>query len=477
MNWIQRLTMVVCGVLLIPALPGLPALGQRWSPDYTRDKAKLVRALDAIEPWGKTMNYSEESWKNLSAAAEAFLALPPPVAADVLREYQKSWMPLLHWEQMLAPFRRGDFSNSAGGVFSLAEVQNAHREFLRLRMPGTDSPDLKMDLKDPLPLGVQRASKVYLLLRVVFELPETSDEKDDVSGGDRQFMTAPRFFGRNGNKAWPIIWTGQHPRLTAPLFLYHGTPYNAVSDFYQLAQKYKVRSWHAGGWSTTYSFEWPTPGVTELMTACGFGGHANTVSGVPRPNLNFSGDIAPSTALAYLGSVPERANSRDTFDWTPLMFAVSSGRLQIARALIEQRARVNDENYNGTTPVMMAAVLNQSEMLSLLLEHGARLDATDDRGLTPLMYAVSAGSVENARLLLEKGADANAQDELGRSALMVAIEHADSNRESAVPMIQLLLPKSDLRLKTIWGVSVMELSRKVRDKNVQRILRTAGAAN
>lgn len=474
MNWILRSTGVVSAAFLVSALP---VLAQQWAYDPSREKSKLIRAIDAIEPWGKTLDYPDQAWRKLSVAAEAFLALPTPTAVDVLREYQKSWMPLLHWEQMLGPFRRGDFSNPIGGVFSLADVQNAYRNFVLLRTPGVDPPPLKLDFDSPLPVAVQSASKVYLLLRVIFELPENTGDSDVVSAGDRQFMTAPRFFGRNGNKAWPIAWTGPRPRLTAPLFLYHGVPYNAVSDFYFLAQKYKVRAWYAGTWSTTYGLEWPTPGVTELMEACGFGGREYIVGGVPRPNLHFRGDIEPSAVADYLPRFRLGANSRDTFDWTPLMFAVSVGRLKIARLLIQQGARVNDENFNGTTPLMMAAESNSLEMLSLLLEHGARLNAADDTGATPLMHAVSTGSFENVRLLLDKGADPNARDEQGRSALMLAIERAGSNRATAASIIQVLLPKSDLRLKSVWGVSVVDLSRKVKDKNIRRILRTAGAAN
>jgi ankyrin repeat protein len=413
----------------------------------------------------------------MTQASEAFLALDPATAADVLREYQKGWMPSQDWEQGLAKLRRGDFSNQMGRVFSLADVQNAHREFVRLNMPGVEESSVLLNFADPLSPAVKRASKVYLLLRVIFDLPTEASNGDHVSGGKSQFMTAPRFFGSEESIAWPLGWEGQHPHLTAPLFLYHGHSYNAVDDFYHLAQRYEVRAWHGGTWKDKYKLQLVSPDSAKLMSACGYGGAENIDGSRIYPNLGFGGDRDPSEVLGLLHQGTVNANSRDRFDWTPLMFAASTGRLQIARALLAEGARVNDENDRGENPLTMAAERGNVTMVLLLIDNGARTNAHDNTGKTPLMYAAEDGRSEAVRLLLDKGADANARDEQGRTALMYVLQSADDlhiyNPSGALSTTEALIPKSHIDAKTVWGASVMDFANQVKDKTVRQLVQKA----
>jgi ankyrin repeat protein len=93
---------------------------------------------------------------------------------------------------------------------------------------------------------------------------------------------------------------------------------------------------------------------------------------------------------------------------TALMWAVSEGRLEVARLLIDRGALVNDASASGFTPLMFAARGGNVELARHLLSKGARINETAQDGASPLHVAVVRGHVELAELLLTHGADPNA---------------------------------------------------------------------
>lgn len=60
---------------------------------------------------------------------------------------------------------------------------------------------------------------------------------------------------------------------------------------------------------------------------------------------------------------------------TPLMQAVLSNKLEVARLLVVAGANVNTRENEGSTPLIAAAAGGFVEVLQLLVEAGANLDS------------------------------------------------------------------------------------------------------
>jgi len=70
---------------------------------------------------------------------------------------------------------------------------------------------------------------------------------------------------------------------------------------------------------------------------------------------------------------------------TPLLHAVRQGYTEVALALLDAGADINQRSAgDGTTPLLMAAVNGQFDLLPLLLEHGADPNLASEAGTTPL---------------------------------------------------------------------------------------------
>jgi hypothetical protein len=97
--------------------------------------------------------------------------------------------------------------------------------------------DVTTDLRPGLVVGSE--SKVFLLLRIVFELPEDAplDERRVYVG----WLNWPR--GENGrvNLAWPIEWNKGNLRLVDRLKGCVGSPYDAPAEYQHFLAHYGFR--------------------------------------------------------------------------------------------------------------------------------------------------------------------------------------------------------------------------------------------
>ncbi|KAF4976723.1 hypothetical protein FZEAL_6638 [Fusarium zealandicum] len=86
---------------------------------------------------------------------------------------------------------------------------------------------------------------------------------------------------------------------------------------------------------------------------------------------------------------------------TPVMTAISRGKLEIARLLIRSGAKIDVPDLHGRTHLHLAIERGDFGMARSLLELGADALATDTRGMAALHMAVERDAEEMARLLLE----------------------------------------------------------------------------
>ncbi len=141
-------------------------------------------------------------------------------------------------------------------------------------------------------------------------------------------------------------------------------------------------------------------------------------------SLVFCGEIHDATEKedlkkvnSLLTSDPSLVNAKlPSNKATPLIFAITYKKTEVAKLLLKKGADVNSRASNGHTALHYASAYGPIELVKLLLEKGASVNFNvqdsaegDDPGCTPLLYAAANGQLEIVKLLLEKGAAVNAK--------------------------------------------------------------------
>jgi ankyrin repeat protein len=122
--------------------------------------------------------------------------------------------------------------------------------------------------------------------------------------------------------------------------------------------------------------------------------------------------------IARGGDINIQSFSGAYLKWTPLMFAVQSGREDAVKLLVAAGADVNIKEHNYySSPLMCAVNGDYTNIIKLLIAAGADINAKDASGWTPLMHASSMGCPGAAVILIRAGADVNAVNNDGWSAL------------------------------------------------------------
>ncbi|MEQ2010274.1 MAG: ankyrin repeat domain-containing protein [Limisphaerales bacterium] len=109
-------------------------------------------------------------------------------------------------------------------------------------------------------------------------------------------------------------------------------------------------------------------------------------------------------------------------DYTPLMAAARSYRVEVVAFLLQSGADVHRRDIYGHTPLHVAVgepsttPEKQAECVRLILEQGATVDAQDQSGITPLMSAAWFGCLPGIHHLLRHGASVTLRDQQGRTA-------------------------------------------------------------
>ena len=105
---------------------------------------------------------------------------------------------------------------------------------------------------------------------------------------------------------------------------------------------------------------------------------------------------------------------------TRVIDAVKSGNRDAVRALVAQRADVNQAEVDGTTALHWAVRADDGEVVELLLRSGAGVRVANRYGVTPLSLAAINGNAAMIDLLLKAGGDPNTTVPEGETVLMRA---------------------------------------------------------
>lgn len=118
-----------------------------------------------------------------------------------------------------------------------------------------------------------------------------------------------------------------------------------------------------------------------------------------RSHLCFPGCVDTLQLLLAAGASVDASNSKTG---SPLLWAISTGRLESVKALLDAGASPNAVNSGGASALAMAAAGSKLEILHALLESGASPSyASSKGGITALHAAANAGSVDSISALLE----------------------------------------------------------------------------
>lgn len=101
---------------------------------------------------------------------------------------------------------------------------------------------------------------------------------------------------------------------------------------------------------------------------------------------------------------------------TPLHAAVRHGKINLAKNLVMNGAKVNVYNDEGLTPLHCAVQNGNPELVQYLIDHGAFLNVPEQsQGSTELHLAIAMGYTDITEILMEKGADPNLTDNSGKT--------------------------------------------------------------
>lgn len=152
----------------------------------------LEEALLKVDPWSSSTNYSGANWKQLCFIAGVIQKSSPRTVSNALGEYQG-----------------------------------------RLVYQGTVRPSTVETLDDD--------SKLFLLMRIVFDLPEEDSSGDNWMVGFWRGERSEINANRTINRAWPIVWNNGSPRLISGLMAASGLGYSAADEFLFFKDKFRFR--------------------------------------------------------------------------------------------------------------------------------------------------------------------------------------------------------------------------------------------
>ncbi|MGB8956993.1 MAG: ankyrin repeat domain-containing protein [Tumebacillaceae bacterium] len=107
-----------------------------------------------------------------------------------------------------------------------------------------------------------------------------------------------------------------------------------------------------------------------------------------------------------------------------LLLSAIRGAAKRAEMLLRLGANPNYRGGKfGDTALTSAVIMGKREIVELLINYKANVNIQDFDGGTPLIWATLGQHADLVQLLLDRGADPNIRENDGQTALQLAIEH------------------------------------------------------
>jgi ankyrin repeat protein len=127
-------------------------------------------------------------------------------------------------------------------------------------------------------------------------------------------------------------------------------------------------------------------------------------------------------------------NVKDEYGLTLVEHAISSGKVDCLRLLMDAGANLNGGRLAGGA-MISAAHYGQLECLKLLIDRGSDIEARDDKGSTPIMRAAAKGFTPCVRFLIESGSNIHATNKLGAGMIELARETAPHSLAALISLL------------------------------------------
>lgn len=182
----------LCGILSVGCYDSGKILASRSSLSSDVDLSKgnwsvdeIVQIVDSVRPWSSEATYGPADWDRIIKIARIFQNLHEETITNALDR------------------------------FSFQIKKNFQGDYLE-------------------------DSKPFLLLRVMFELPENAPRSERTGGGWVTFNSDINSDG-SVNQNWPISWKNGKPSMVSRYLGYQGIPYNPKLDYLKLNGRFKKR--------------------------------------------------------------------------------------------------------------------------------------------------------------------------------------------------------------------------------------------
>jgi len=121
---------------------------------------------------------------------------------------------------------------------------------------------------------------------------------------------------------------------------------------------------------------------------------------------------------AIIKTIRAQGPGAENMEMEGLWAAAKEGHVEVIKQLIANGADINaKEPDNGSTPLIIAVAYGQNDAASVLIENGAKINAKNNDGSTALHSAAFLGHAAIVKLLLENGAKVNAKNKYGSTPL------------------------------------------------------------
>ena len=148
---------------------------------------------------------------------------------------------------------------------------------------------------------------------------------------------------------------------------------------------------------------------------------------------------------------------------TPLLIATHNNYIDIAKALIDHGADVNQQDAISDSPYLYAGAQGKTEILRYMLAHSQPDQSKVNRfGGNALIPAAEKGHLDNVRLLLADGsADIDHQNNYGYTALIEAVALRDGSPLYQEIVAELLKYGADTTLRDNSGRTAADYAREL----------------